>query len=109
MTITVSYLFLHIERKLSTSMAKLQRSMPASGSSKIARSTFRAMSVAISTRFTSPPESDASTSRFRYSREQSPTLVRYAQHASSGSSLPWARLRSLRTVSPLKRGGCWNA
>ena len=44
---------------------KLQRSIPASGSSKIIRDALPASTLAISIRLTSPPESDVSTSRSR--------------------------------------------
>ena len=46
----------------SVSLAKDHRSMPASGSSKIISGDFRARMVAISMRFTSPPDREASTS-----------------------------------------------
>ena len=49
--------------KVSVSRAKLHRSMPASGSSKIIRSASLARTVAISMRLTSPPDREASTSR----------------------------------------------
>ena len=45
-------------------LLKLHRSMPASGSSKIDSFVPRAMIIAISMRFSSPPDSDAFTSRF---------------------------------------------
>ena len=51
--------------KVSVSRAKLQRSMPASGSSKIISWAFRASMEAISIRLTSPQEREASTSRSR--------------------------------------------
>ena len=50
-------------RKVSVSLAKDHRSMPASGSSKMSRPPGRARMVAISMRLTSPPEREVSTSR----------------------------------------------
>ena len=49
--------------KVSVSLAKDHRSMPASGSSKIIRPELRARMVAISMRLTSPPDREESTSR----------------------------------------------
>ena len=95
--------------KLSTSIEKLHKSIPASGSSYIASLGFLAINEAISILFNSPPDKDASTSLFKYSFEQSPTFVRYSQQAVSFNLLPDARLRSFLTVTPLNLGGCWNA
>ncbi len=50
-------------RKVSVSLAKDHRSMPASGSSKISSPLGRARRVAISMRLISPPEREASMSR----------------------------------------------
>ena len=92
-----------------TSMEKLQRSIPASGSSNTLTLWSFASTVAISTLFFSPPERVASTSRSRYSFAQRPTLLNSLQLTGSGSSFPAARFSSLRTVIPLKEAGCWKA
>ena len=88
---------------------KLHRSMPASGSSKTENFVPRASIMAISIRFSSPPDSDALTSRFTYSLAHSPTSDRYSQASPMESGFPAASVSRSRTVSPLKRTGCWKA
>ena len=63
MTISVASRFWWMALKVSVSLAKDHRSMPASGSSKIMSPDLRARIVAISMRLTSPPDREASTSR----------------------------------------------
>ena len=59
---------------ISVNLLKLQRSIPASGSSNTVSDEFLAITDAISILFSSPPESDEETSLSKYSLEQSPTL-----------------------------------
>ena len=100
-----SYIFSNTAMRLE----KLQRSMPASGSSKSESLVPRASMVAISMRLSSPPERLAFTSRFIQSRAHIPTRLRQSQASPTESLRPAASLSRSYTCMPLKRTGCWKA